>query len=231
MKKKTFTIKIALQLIIVVIILPLLPMLISWRWNWWEAWIYASTLFFGFLISRILATRKHPGILAERAQSMSRKDAKPWDRVLAPTLAFGSIFVPLIAGFEERFNWTPEPLPIWIKIAAILIMIMAYVFSSWAFIENAFFSGVVRLQTERGHAVCDSGPYKLIRHPGYAGGFWSYVMMPLILDTYWSFIPVLLLSVIMIIRIKLEDQMLHEELLGYSEYASKVKYRLFPRIW
>lgn len=231
MKKKTFSIKVILQLVIVVVILPLLPILITWRWNWWEAWIYALTLFFGFAISRILAARKHPGIIAERAGSMSRKDAKPWDRVLAPTLAFGSILVPLISGLEERFQWTPDPLPVAIKIAAIVIMIMAYIFSSWAFVENAFFSGIVRLQTERGHTVCDSGPYKLIRHPGYAGGFWSYIMMPLILDSYWSFIPVVLLSIIMIIRTKLEDQMLQQELSGYSEYALKVKYRLFPGIW
>ncbi|PKO00865.1 MAG: isoprenylcysteine carboxyl methyltransferase [Chloroflexi bacterium HGW-Chloroflexi-4] len=231
MNKKTYSSKIIFQLIIVVIILPLLPMLISWHWNWWEAWIYALTLFLGFVISRLLAARKHPGIIAERAQSMSRKDAKSWDRVLAPSLAFGSIFVPLIAGLEEKFNWTPAPFPLAVKIAAIIIMILAYVFSSWAFIENAFFSGVVRLQTDRGHTVCDSGPYRLIRHPGYTGGFWSYIMMPIILDSYWSFIPVMTLSIIMIIRTKLEDQMLHEELHGYSDYASKVKHRLFPGIW
>lgn len=231
MKKKTFTSKVIFQLIFVVIILPLLPILISWRWNWWEAWVYALTLFLGFVVSRILATRKHPGILAERAQSFNKEDAKPWDKILAPLLAFGGLLVPLIAGFEERFNWTPEPFPLWVKIAAILNMVLAYVFSSWALIENAFFSGIVRLQTDRGHTVCDSGPYSYIRHPGYAGGFWSYLMMPLLLDTSWSFIPVVLLLIIFIVRTKLEDQTLQAELPGYREYAAKVKYRLFPGIW
>jgi len=231
MKKKTLSAKVIIQLVIVIIILPLLPILISWRWNWWEAWVYAITLFLGFVVSRILAARKHPGIIAERANSMNREDAKPWDKILAPLLAFGGMFVPLIAGLEERFNWTPEPFSLAVKIAAILIMILAYSFSSWAMIENAYFSGIVRLQTDRGHIVCDSGPYRFIRHPGYAGGFWSYLVMPLLLDTYWAFIPVLVFSIIMVIRTRLEDQTLQAELPGYSEYAAKVKYRLFPGIW
>lgn len=231
MKTKTFSIKVIFQLFIVVIILPLLPILIAWRWNWWEAWVYALTLFFGFVVSRILAARKHPGIIAERAQSMDREDAKPWDKILAPILVTGGLFVPLIAGLEERFNWSPEPFPLAVKITAILVMILAYAFSSWALIENAYFSGTVRLQTDRGHSVCESGPYRYMRHPGYAGGFWSYLMMPLVLDSSWSFIPVVLLSIIMIIRTSLEDRTLQEELPGYREYAARVRYRLFPGIW
>lgn len=231
MKTKTFSLKIILQLVIVVIILPLLPMLISNRWNWWEAWIYALTLFLGFVISRVLASRKHPGIIEERARSMGREDAKPWDKVLAPLLAFGGIFVPLIAGLEERFNWTPEPFPMAIKAIAILVMVLAYAFSAWAMIENAYFSGIVRLQTDRGHTVCDSGPYRWIRHPGYAGGFLSYLVMPLVLDSLWSYIPVVMLSVIMIIRTTLEDRTLQTELTGYADYAGRVKYKLLPGIW
>lgn len=223
--------KIVFQLFIVVIILPLLPMLIAWRWKWWEAWTYALTLFLGFVVSRVLASRKHPGILEERARSMSREDAKPWDKILAPTLAFGGIFVPLIAGLEERFNWTPEPIPLAVKIVAILVMVLAYAFSAWAMIENAYFSGIVRLQTDRGHTVCDRGPYRWIRHPGYAGGLWSYLMMPLVLDTSWSYIPVALLVVIMVLRTAIEDRTLQAELPGYAEYARRVKHKLFPGVW
>ena len=231
MKKKTFSIKVIFQLFIVVIILPLLPILIAWRWNWWEAWVYALTLFLGFAVSRILAARKHPGIIAERAQSMDKEDAKSWDKILAPILILGGMLVPVIAGLEERFHWSPEPFSLVVKIAAILIMILAYAFSSWALIENAYFSGTVRLQTDRGHSVCETGPYRFIRHPGYAGGFWSYLMMPLVLDSAWSFIPVVLLSIIMIIRTSLEDRTLQDELPGYREYAARVKHRLFPGIW
>lgn len=220
-----------IQLIVAVVIMPLLPILIAWRWKWWEAWILAAIIFFGFIISRTIASRKHPGILAERSNSFSRSDAKPWDKYLAPSMAFGGFFILVIAGLEERLNWTPEPYSLTIKIIAILVLILAYIFSSWAMIENAFFSGIVRLQKDRGHTVCSSGPYRWLRHPGYAGSFWSYLVMPLILDSTWAFVAVVLLFMITIVRTKLEDRMLQEDLPGYREYASRVKYRLFPGIW
>lgn len=225
------TAKTIIQLIIVIVILPLLPMIISGRWDWWEAWVYALALILGFIVSRALAARAHPGILKERSDSFDKKDAKPWDRVLAPAMAFGGMVIPIIAGLEERFNWTPEPYSLAVKIAAIVVLVMAYAFASWAMIENAYFSGVVRIQKERGHTVCSSGPYQFMRHPGYSSSLWSYLAMPLILDSAWGFIAVAILLVVTIVRTRLEDRTLQEELPGYREYAQKVKYRLFPGVW
>jgi protein-S-isoprenylcysteine O-methyltransferase Ste14 len=230
-KPKVFNASLIFQLILVLFIIPLLPMLISGRWNWWEAWIFAIILFLGFVLSRALAARRHPDILAERARSLQRGDAKPWDKFLAPIMALGGLLVPLVAGLEERFHWTPRPFSLPVKIAAIAIMVLAYAFSAWAMIENAYFSGVVRLQTDRGHKVCTSGPYRWLRHPGYVGGFWSYLAMPLILDSAWAFIPVGLLLIVTVIRTNLEDRTLQVELSGYRDYAKHVHYRLFPGIW
>lgn len=231
MNKKIFSVKIITQLVIVVILLPVLPMLIAWRWNWWEAWVLAIIFSLGFILSRLLAKRKHPGILAERSNSLNHKDAKPWDKTLAPLMAFGGFFILLIAGLEERFDWTPEPFSLTIKIIAIIVLILAYIFASWALIENAYMSGIVRLQKDRGHVVCDSGPYQIVRHPGYAGSFCTYLIIPLILDSIWAFIVVAVLLLVTITRTYLEDRTLQEELPGYREYASRVKYRLFPGIW
>lgn len=230
-KNESSKIKMLMQLVVAVIIMPLLPILIAWRWNWWEAWLLAIVIIFGFSISRLLASRKHPGILAERSNSFSRKDAKPWDKTLAPIMAFGGLFILLISGLEERFNWSPEPYSVPVKIVAIAVLVSAYVFSSWAMIENAYFSGIVRIQADRGHAVCSSGPYRIVRHPGYIGATLSYLAMPFLLDSVWSLIPFILLLVVTIIRTKLEDQTLQSELPGYRDYAAKVKYRLFPGIW
>ena len=222
---------IVLQLLLVLVVAPLLPMLISWRWDWWEAWAFALILFLGFALSRALAERRHPGLLAERAGSLGREDAKPWDKVLAPALALGGLGVPLVAGLEERLGWTPEPFSLPVKIAAMAVLVLAYAFASWAMVENAFFSGVVRLQTDRGQTVCSSGPYRWVRHPGYAGGLWSYLAMPLILDTAWAFLLVVPLLAVTIVRTRLEDRTLQEELPGYRDYARRVRYRLLPGIW
>lgn len=230
-KRQKISASTVIQLVLVLVIIPLLPMLISWHWGWWEAWAYALILFSGFILSRVLAGRKHPDLLAERADSLGKQDAKAWDRILAPFMALGGSVVPLLAGLEERFDWTPEPFSLPLKITAILVLVLAYSFSAWAMIENAFFSGVVRLQTDRGQTVCSSGPYRWVRHPGYVGGLWSYLAMPLILDAAWAFIPVALLLIVTVLRTGLEDRTLQEELPGYREYAARVRYRLFPGIW
>ncbi|MBA4385143.1 MAG: isoprenylcysteine carboxyl methyltransferase [Anaerolinea sp.] len=233
MEKKTTLLngKTIFQLILVVIIFPLLPILITWQWNWWEAWVFAIILFLGFIFSRILAARKNPGIIAERANSLQNEGAKSWDKLLAPMMALGGVIVPLIAGLDKRFDWSAEPYTLPIKIAAIVVMLLAYIFSSCAMIENAYFSGIVRIQTDRGQTVCSSGPYHWVRHPGYVGAIWSYLAMPFLLDSKWALIAVAALFVITLIRTKLEDQTLRTELPGYSEYAAKVKYRLFPGVW
>jgi protein-S-isoprenylcysteine O-methyltransferase Ste14 len=161
------------QLILTVVVVPLLPLLVSWRWDWWEAWAFAGILSLGFVLSRALAARRHPGLLAERAGSLGHEDAKPWDRVLAPLAVLGGLVIPVIAGLEERFDWTPEPFGLSVKIVALAVLALAYALGAWAMVENAFFSGIVRLQTDRGHTVCTSGPYRWVRHPGYVGGLWS----------------------------------------------------------
>lgn len=233
MEKKTTLLngKTIFQLILVVVLFPLLPILITWQWNWWEAWVYAIILFLGFILSRLLASKKNPGIIAERANSLQNVDAKAWDKFLAPIMALGGLLVPLVAGLDKRFDWSADPFTLPIKIVSIIVMVLAYVFSAWAMIENAYFSGTVRIQTERGHTVCNSGPYRYVRHPGYVGAVWSYIAMPFLLDSKWALIPVGVLLVVSVIRTKLEDQTLQAELPGYREYAEKVKFKLFPGIW
>ncbi len=229
-QKNVFSARVVLQLVFVLIILPLLPILISQRWNWWEAWTYTAINVVGFIVSRALAARRNPDILAERAHSMEMKDTKSWDKVLAPLLAYGNIITLIIVGLDAHFAWT-SPFSLTAKLVSLLVMLLGYSFGSWALIENRFFSGVVRIQTDRGHHVVDSGPYRLVRHPGYAGAMWTYLLIPIFLDSLWAFIPVILTLVVLFIRTALEDKTLQVELPGYKEFARKTRYRLFPGIW
>ena len=131
---------------------------------------------------------------------------------------------------DALFGWSPSfNLPV--KIVSLVFILAGYVLSSYALIENRFFSGVVRIQTDRGHQVVSSGPYRWIRHPGYTGAIWTYLATPLLLDSGWAFIPAGFLMIVLIVRTVLEDRILHVELEGYSDYASNVRYRLFPGVW
>jgi protein-S-isoprenylcysteine O-methyltransferase Ste14 len=218
------------QMLFFVLVIPFLPLLISWRWDWWEAWLYAIIGILGFAVSRALAARRHPDLLAERARFLQHKDAKPWDKLLAPLVGLGGGLVPLVAGLDALFDWSPTfSLPI--KILALVIILAGYALGSYALIENRFFSGMVRIQTERGHRVVSSGPYRWMRHPGYAGAILTYLATPFFLDSTWAFLPAVFLTVVLVIRTGLEDDTLQAELEGYRNYASRVRYRLLPGVW
>jgi protein-S-isoprenylcysteine O-methyltransferase Ste14 len=230
MSHSALSARVLLQVLLFVVIVPFLPLLISWRWGWWEAWVYAIVCILGFAISRALAGRRHPGLLAERGRMLRHEDAKPWDKALAPLVGLGGALLPLAAGLDARFGWSAGfSLPV--KLAALILIIGGYALSSYALVENAFFSGMVRIQTDRGHRVVTGGPYRWLRHPGYAGALLAYVTTPLFLDSAWTFVPAALLTTVLVIRTRLEDQTLQAELDGYRAYAERVRFRLLPGVW
>jgi protein-S-isoprenylcysteine O-methyltransferase Ste14 len=228
--KRSFTLRSILLMVLVVFVFPLLPMMISGQWGWSEAWAYAVLSILGFVLSRALAARRHPDILAERARSIELQGAKSWDKILAPALAFGSLLILVVAGVDRIYGWT-GPYSLNAKVVALVVILLGYVLGSWALIENRFFSGVVRIQKDRDHHVVTTGPYRFIRHPGYAGALWTYLATPVLLDSNWAFIPALLLLGVLVLRTSLEDRTLQAELPGYAEYAQKTRSRLFPGIW
>jgi len=217
------------QMVIVVVIAPFLPLIISNQWDWWQAWAYAVASTLAFVFSRLVVARKHPDLIKERARFMQAKDTKSWDKILAPLLGLGSILILVVAGLD-KLDMSPAS-NLTLNWVALIGIILGYGFSSWALIENRFFSGTVRIQTERGHHVISTGPYRIVRHPGYAGGLLGYFCIPLLLDSVWAWIPTILLAVVIVIRTALEDKTLQAELTGYKEYAQKTRYRLLPGIW
>lgn len=227
---KTIISRTIVQMLFFVVIVPFLPLLISWRWGWWEAWVFAILGISNFFVSRALAARRHPDLIAERARFLRHEDAKPWDRTLAPLVGLGGGLVPLVAGLGARFDWsTAFSLPV--KILALVVILAGLGLGSYALMENRFFSGMVRMQIDRGQHVVSSGPYRWVRHPGYAGALWFYLATPLFLDSAWAFVPAIVLVILVVIRTNLEDRALQDELEGYRDYAGRVRYRLLPGIW
>jgi len=228
--EKILTPKSFIMVFLFIIILPMLPLIISWQWDWLEAWIYAGINIFGFVISRYIAGRKHPDLLAERGKFLQHQNPESWDKTLSPLLGLGGGLIPIVAGIDALFGSSAQ-FSIGIKIFSILMMFVGFSIGSYALIANRFFSGMVRIQSDRGHHVIDTGPYRWVRHPGYAGSLLTYPVIPLLLDSWWAFIPVIFTIVVIVIRTKLEDQALQEKLDGYREYAQRVQYRLIPGVW
>lgn len=222
--------KMILILLVFIVLIPITPLLIPWQWDWWQAWVYFLINFVGFIISRLLANQRHPDLIAERGQYLDHPNPESWDKSLSILLGFFGALIPITAGLEARFSqgWA-KTLPI--EILAIALILIGHVISSYALIENRFFSGVVRIQTDRGQHVVYSGPYRWVRHPGYAGAILTYLATPLLLESGWTFIPVILTTGIIFVRTALEDKTLQEKLDGYKAYTNQVPYRLIPGLW
>ncbi len=229
-KQKLISPRIIVLAIFLIVVIPFLPLLISRHWNWWEAWVYAITTILGFALSRVLAARRHSDLITERAGFLQHENIKPWDKLLTSLGFLGGGLVPLVAGLDALFSWPPTfSLPV--KFVSLVIILAGYALGSYALIENRFFSGEVRIQADRGHKVVSSGPYRWIRHPGYAGSLLTTLVIPLFLDSGWAFLPAVFSIILLVIRTKLEDEVLTNELEGYREYARRVRYRLLPGIW
>ena len=229
-KKNSLSVDAIVKMILFILIMPFITILISWKWDWWEAWVYGILSVVGFAVSRRLAVQRNPDIMAERASYGKQDDTQPWDKILSPLVALGSIFILIAAGLDMLFAWPPSfSLPV--KVIALIIIIAGYSLGSWALIENRYFSGVVRLQTDRGHSVVSSGPYRFVRHPGYAGTVITYLAIPFLLDSAWALVPAVILVGLLFLRTALEDRFLQDNLSGYKDFTLKTRFRLIPGIW
>jgi len=227
---RLITPRIVVSLVLVLFVIPMLPLFITGKWDWWEAWAYVVVSVVGFVLSRALAARRNPDLLAERAHSGEHTDTKSWDRVLAPVVALGSVVILVVAGLDVRFGWSPD-FGLAMRLAGLALFVAGYVLGSYAMIENRFFSGTVRIQEDRGHRVVFSGPYRWMRHPGYLGAIIAYLGMPAVLSSLWAWLPSVVLVTLVVVRTHLEDDTLRAELGGYQAYADRVRYRLLPGVW
>ncbi|MDX1302908.1 isoprenylcysteine carboxylmethyltransferase family protein [Photobacterium sp.] len=219
------------RLIVVYLIISMILFICGGDLSWWQAWLFSIQFVAAGIGGRMWAEQRHPGLTAERQNIENIQNAKAWDRVLAPLMAVSVGFsMVIVAGLDHRYNWSSE-FSLWLIVIGFILISLGYAFAAWALAENRFFSSVVRIQTDRGHVVCDSGPYRFVRHPGYAGNILALFGIVLALSSVWTLIPAAVASIVTVIRTALEDQTLQEELPGYRYYARRVRYRLIPGIY
>lgn len=195
---------------------------------WLQGWAYMAVLLASTILSLFGPFQIDAGLMQER---MSKKpDAKQWDWffvALVGILTFAELIVP---AFDHRWGWTHQLRP-WMSWLGLAMVALGTLILIWSMRVNRFFSAVIRIQSDRGHYVISTGPYRIVRHPGYAGWGVRTLGVPLLLGSVWAFIPASLFVASFVIRTILEDRVLQAELPGYSEYESIVRAKLLPGIW
>ncbi len=196
---------------------------LDWIWGWAYLGIYlASTLVNAWFL------RRDPELIAERGQP---GEMPGWDKVLGGLWSLAQfVLLPLVAGLDVRFAWTGPVNAAW-HLAGGLLFGVGLALFGWAMITNAFFSTVARIQSERSQTICREGPYRFVRHPGYAGAILQSIGSPFLLGSVWAVLPAVAAVVLMAARTWFEDRMLMADLPGYPGYARQVRHRLVPGVW
>ena len=187
-------------------------------------WLFVGLLFVPMLIAGFVMFFKSPDFLAKRL------DAKEKQATQKGVLAFsGLMFIAgfVVAGLDFRFGWSKMPLPV--TIAASILFLLAYALYAEVMRENAYLSRTIKV--EEGQKVVDTGLYGIVRHPMYSATILLFLMMPIVLGSWYALIIFAFYPAIIIVRLNDEEALLTRELTGYAEYKQKVKYRLIPFLW
>jgi protein-S-isoprenylcysteine O-methyltransferase Ste14 len=198
------------------------------RFVYWQGMVYVAIgLFMLFLNYTVL--RVDSELLNER--SKPGEGAQKWDKTLLGLSFLVTISMYIIAGLDSgRYHWSPGFH--WsLMLLGIILTASGQLLFLFAQKQNKFFSSTVRVQINREHKVCDTGLYKIVRHPAYLGSVIQSLGFPLLFGSLWSILPVSLLIILLFTRTNLEDKFLKTELKGYPEYAGKTRYRIIPCVW
>ena len=199
-------------------------------WRWPQAWAFVGEIAMSTLALSAWLLRHDPALLASRLSAPVHPDQLPWDRIFmaAGALAFVSWLV-LCAVDARRFEWSLVPL--WAQALGALLIALCMIVIKQTFRFNTFAAPQIRMQADRQQRVITGGPYRIVRHPMYAGALLMFVGTPLLLGSWWGLLFVPIGAIGIGIRAVGEERMLHRELKGYDDYARQVRFRMVPGLW
>jgi protein-S-isoprenylcysteine O-methyltransferase Ste14 len=196
--------------------------------RWARGWLFFSAFLALTVLASVYLWRINPEIFAARTKI--QRGIKKWDKVLMSFLFLSLLAVFPVAALDDgRFHWSS--VPTWLVVLGYVLFSFGFAMSAWAEAVNRFAELGVRIQTDRGHKVVDTGPYAIVRHPMYLAAFFVTFGVAPALGSFWALIPGAVASLVLVVRTALEDRTLRNELEGYQEYASRVRYRLVPGVW
>jgi protein-S-isoprenylcysteine O-methyltransferase Ste14 len=197
--------------------------------TWTRGWIGVAVYLVASGCLTVLISRINPGLLQQREKWL-RNDTWPFDRIVLIVYVLLSYIEVFVAGLDAgRFRWMA--LPGWTLAPGIILFVAAMAMVCWTMVTNPFAETTLRLQTDRGHSVVESGPYRIVRHPMYLGFAMQNLAAAFMLGSGWAIIVSAPVVATLIARTAHEDRFLRARLSGYSDFAQRSRFRLIPLIW
>ena len=182
-----------------VVLIAALLLLPAGTWAYWNAWLLMGMLFIPMFIAGLVMLKKSPEFLKKRL------DAKEKQATQKGVVAFsGLMFIAgfVVAGLDYRFGWSN--MPPWVVITASALFLTAYALYAEVMRENAYLSRTVKV--EQGQTVVDTGLYGIVRHPMYAVTILLFLMIPVVLGSWYALIAFVFYPAIIIVRLKDEEE-------------------------
>ncbi len=226
MKKESFS-------RIVIGLLTLAAIAAVWFWiagrvTWWQGWVFLLVFLLFSIILMWRISKVNPDLLRER--NAPAEKAESWDRLVMGIYTGVLGLLMIVSALDGgRYGWSD--IPLWIQMLGWLLLIATGAVVWNVMMTNAYLSSWARIQDDRGQVVIQDGLYRIVRHPMYLGIIAGFLGTPLVLNSWWAMIPAVVIVGLFIYRTYREDKMLMEGLVGYVEYAQKVRFRLLPGIW
>ena len=206
------------------LLMGLLLFLPAGTWNYPGGWLFCGLLFVPMFFLGIVLFIKAPTLLEKRLRNRESQTEQKQVVGLSALMFVGGF---VLAGLDFRFGWTT--VPIWMVVIASILLLASYGLYAEVMRENTWLSRTVEVQD--GQTVVDSGLYGIVRHPMYAVTILLFLMIPLVLGSWYALIAFAFYPAVIVVRLKDEEELLTRELPGYAEYKQKVKYRIIPFIW
>ncbi len=222
-----FTFKRFIQLIGGMAGIALILFVMSGTTDWWQAWVLLGVWTIALAAAMTILFIKYPGLAAARTRRHA--DTKKFDRIILALYSPLPLVQLAVAALDRRYVWSDLP-TLW-SLSGLGLLVLGLGSGLGALWVNPHFEATVRIQAERDHKVVSSGPYRLVRHPGYLGVIVTFIAAALLLGSLWALVPAGAASILFVVRTALEDRVLRQELPGYEEYARRVRFRLLPGLW
>jgi protein-S-isoprenylcysteine O-methyltransferase Ste14 len=221
--------KVIVQCMLTAVVVGAMLFLPAGTWKFWQGWIFLGLLMIPMVAASIYFSERDPQLVERRLQSKERVGEQKLIMKFAKLIFLAAFLIP---GFDFRFGWSRRILgavPAWLMIFSGAIALAGYLLTYWVMGTNSYASRII--QVEKDQRVISIGPYRIVRHPMYLGGVISILFAPLALGSYWALPGFALVIPVIVLRLLNEEQILRQELPGYSEYCQSTRFRLIPLVW
>jgi protein-S-isoprenylcysteine O-methyltransferase Ste14 len=210
-----------------VLTIALCVLLPAWTFDYWQAWVLISVLFVSLLGITLYLMKNDQRLLERRLDAGPSAETQKSQKIgqLIGAIAFVATFV--VPALDHRFGWSSVPAPVVISGEVLIIVGLLIVFL--VFKENTFTSATIEIAAEQ--RVVSSGLYSTVRHPMYVGALIMIFGIPPALGSWWGTATIVPMTLVIVRRVRDEEELLTRDLTGYREYRDQVRYRLLPFVW